>query len=142
MKKLLSITIVLVFTGLIVNCDKPLEAYRDGSMKAKWTEAKLSMPQMVIAQRGYKAANGDFATSFSEMGFSMISENQRYSYFLGDDVLVGSMGPDSLPDELDYVEVTSDSFIIYAVANLDADPDLDVWSINQSSMIKHVKNDQ
>ena len=129
---------LIIATG----CEKEYENYQKGTARAKQVEAQLALQQLKAAQVGYKSLNGRYGETFEEIGFSMIEENQRYSYFMGDDVLEGATFFDEFPGFLKYPEVTDSNFIAYAIANLDDDPDLDVWRVTNAGNPKQVRNDR
>ena len=131
--------VILVFAG---GCEKQFENYEKGTKKAKQLEAELNLQSLAIAQFGFRAANRRYGSTFSEIGFDIVGSDQRYSYFMGKDVLEGALGPGKLPDSLSLPKVSKDSFIAYAVANLDADPDLDVWRVDQNKSVQHLHNDR
>lgn len=124
-----------------VACEKQAEQYEKANMKTRWMEAETALRSMAMTQTTFKASNLRYATSFDEMDFSMTSSNITYSYFMGDAVIKGNLGPATLPPGLEAGTPTESEFIIWAVANLDGDPDLDVWKIDHTQNIKHVRND-
>jgi len=122
-------------------CEKELENYERGTIKAKQVEAQINLQALAISEAGFRAVANRYGATFGEIGFNVTGEDQRYSYFLGQDVLKGGRGPDKLPDTLDLALVTENSFVAYAIANLDDDPTLDIWRVDQSRQAVHIKDD-
>jgi len=122
-------------------CEKEYETRKKDLMKAWQVEAKINLQALVAAQAGYKATARSYGRTFDEVGFSISGGERHYSYFMGDDVMVGSDGPTELPEDLPPPKVSKNSFTAYAVANLDADPDLDVWRVDQNRRLKHLRKD-
>ena len=129
--------------GLIVwpGCQKEADNYERDTMKAKQVEAQINLQALAIAEIGYRAIANKYSASFGEFGFSVTGEDQRYSYFVGQDVLKGARGPDKLPESLEPALATKDTFVAYAIANLDDDPDLDIWRVDQNRQVTHVHDD-
>lgn len=140
MKKVSAMVAVL---GLLcfAACEKQAEQYEKANMKTRWMEAETTLRSMAMAQTAFKASNLKYAASFDEMDFSMTSSNITYSYFMGDSMIKGNLGPETLPAGLEAIAPTENEFVIWAVANLDGDPDWDVWRIDQAQNIRHVRND-
>jgi len=143
MKKISIITsVVVAFLIFAIGCEKQYEGYQRGTAKARQIEAKLNLNMLVIAQTGFYAMSKRYGRTFDEIGFSVQGENQVYTYYLGDDVLEGVLGPDEFPEFLAPSKVTDDSFVVYAIANLDTDPDLDVWRIDHKRNARHLRDDR
>ena len=141
MKKFFGVIVSFTLMSFGLACEQQQQAYQDGTMKAKWVEVQTSRPLIATSQVAYKAISQRYAKTFDEMGFGM-TEHQRYTYFMGKDVLKGFMGPKKLPAGLNSREPDDETFLVYAVANLDSDPDLDVWRIDQNRNLKHIRNDR
>lgn len=135
------ILIALIILAFGLACEQQEKTYTTGKQKAQSTEPKLNLPTIAGMQIGFKAENSRYAKTFAELQYSMIGNGSVYSYFLGDDVIKGAYGPDALPDDIEAVEPTAEEFVVYAVANLDSDEDLDVWMIDQNRSIQHVQSD-
>ena len=126
---------------LFIGCEQQAQSYETGKAKAWQIEPKMNLHAMFAAQVGFKALEQRFATSFDEMGFSMTGQMPHHSYFMGQDMTKGSMGPDKLPAEFSNPIPGADAFVIWAVGNLDSDPDLDIWKIDQDNNLQNVRND-
>jgi len=134
------IAIGLACFVIFAACEKEAENYERGTMKAKQVEVKINLEALATAEAGYRAIANRYGT-FSEIGFSVSGEDQRYSYFLGQDVLKGGRGPDKLPDTVEPALITQNTFAAYAIANLDDDPNLDVWRVDQTRQVVHLRDD-
>jgi len=141
MKKIAGIVIALFIVFLVAGCEQQVQNYERGTAKARMIEAQTNLPAILAMQTGFKAMNQRYAATFKDMGFSMTGQNQNYSYFLGDDVIKGGRGPDKLPEGLPNPAPSAESFVIYAIANLDDDPDLDIWKIDQTGNVQHPRSD-
>lgn len=141
MRKILATAVVLTAMTAWFGCEQQADMYQQANMKTRWMEAQTNLQAMALSETTFKGTNFRYAISFKEMDFSFMSNNLTYSYFLGDDVIKGVLGPDKLPDGLRNFEPTADAYVIYAVANLDSDDDLDVWQTDQNRNVKHVKSD-
>jgi len=135
--KLVMVIFILAFFS---GCEEQAEMLQYGQVKAKQTEAKTNLTAIYTAQVGFRAMSRRYGENFSEIGYA-ITENQRYSYFMCDDVLEGYLGPDSLPDNLSPPACSSDKFLVYAIANLDNDDTLDIWSIDQDHNLRMISSD-
>jgi len=141
MKKIGIVLAALFFAFLAAGCEQQAESYHKATAKGRMVEAETNLPAIVAMQAGFKAMNQKFAATFQELNFSLSGNNQNYSYFMGDDVIKGARGPDKLPENLPNQPSTADSFVVYAIANLDDDADLDVWKIDQNGNLQHVRSD-
>jgi len=142
MKKAIIISLTLI-VGLLAGCQKQVDQYETAKGKALVIEAETNLPAMAAAQMGYKAMNQKYAQTFQEMGFSLSSQNQNYSYFMGEDVIKGWRGPAKLPADLPMTTPTADSYVIYAVARLSddlKDTKLDIWKIDQNGGVTRVRS--
>lgn len=141
-KKFFIAATIIIAMPFLLSCQQQADNYKKGTEKAMQVEAQINMPSIFAAQMGYKAINQKYGATFSEIGFSIAGENQRYTYFMGDDVLKGARYLDAFPGSLPPPQVTENSFTAYAIANLDDDPDLDIWTIDQSGTARQIKNDR
>ncbi len=140
-EKFLCVALLAIAATFSAGCEKEYEARKKDTMKAKQVEAKINLQALVAAQAGYNATARKYGKTFNRVGFSVSGGERRYSYFMGDDVIVGRKGPRKLPEDLAPPKVSENGFTAYAVANLDNDPDLDIWRVDQSKRLKHLRND-
>lgn len=121
------------------------------SARAQQAEAKSLLAGAFVAQQAYRAEFGRFCPTIAKCGLS-VDPRGRYVLFFGAREFAGGL---ALPDRRSVLEQTAiffdeskvrpmvkkDRFVLVAVSNLDADPDLDVWTIDQDNELVHVQND-
>lgn len=123
------------------------------SSRAKQAEAKSLLAGAFVAQQAYRAEFGRFCPTLAKCGLSVsVDPSSRYVLFFGPRELVGGY---AMPDRANVLKqaaiffdesnirpmVKKDRFVLVAVSNLDADPDLDVWTIDQDNELVQVQND-
>jgi hypothetical protein len=109
-------------------------------MFALQEEAKTNLKAIWTAEVTYFSNSNTYAPTFTQIGWNP-APKRNYAYFLADDVIKPDMGgPYVLPAGLTS-EVTTTSFTAYAVGNLDCDPVVDVWMINDGRALKNLVND-
>jgi hypothetical protein len=65
----------------------------------------------------------------------------RYAYFLpGDRISAEKGGPYQLPDAVKPM-VNEKGYQVVAVGNIDSDPVLDVWTVDETESLQNVIND-
>jgi type II secretory pathway pseudopilin PulG len=124
----LFVLLILVFLGL--------PEFLGNRERAKQDEAKKNLPQIFERQEQYKAKNGKYAQTFKELGWKPTGEI-KYKYFLSPQESMKGGCPScdyALPAGIK-PNVADDSFTIVAVSNIDCDPTLDVWSINNQKLL-------
>lgn len=96
------------------------------SERPKAYECKVTLRDVLWAQRDFRDARGRFAATFAELGFKL-GKPGRYTYFLGD-----TLGPAdvTLPSLARAPGATTGHFLAACAANLDPDPEVDVWVIS------------
>jgi len=128
---LVEILIVIVIIGILAGLAIP--RFMRSSTKAKQVEAKQTLKQIYALQRSYRiendeywipadgaVANKDAMDAFGELGFEIMPQ-ARYEYSITGD---------------------QDTFEARAVArNLDDDPALDEWKIDQTGQIIPISDD-
>lgn len=108
--------------------------------KAKQSEAKSNLSAIFVCEIAYFGENECYGRTFEGIGWHP-EGTYRYAYFLGDDVVQPFAGPSyQLPEGID-AYVDENGFKAIAVGNIDADPDLDVWVIDQDKNLTNVIND-
>jgi hypothetical protein len=115
---------------------------RSDRLIALQTSAADDLRTLLRTQRLYRAAQDRFG-SLKESRFQ--PRVGAYTIYLGlDDYVAGVRDEqtvtDALPNGL-HPKVTPTGFLAYAVANLDGDPEVDVWSVDDSGEVKHLTND-
>ena len=105
-------------------------------------EVRNNLNAIFISEISYYGEYSTYSGSFSQIGWwpSSASEDP-YAYFAPEENIQPAFGPTlALPSGLKPGK-SSDGFTIYAVGNLDSDPDLDVWSVNDMKDVNHWAND-
>ena len=117
------------------------------------TGARLSLQKLANKQETYRKEHGRYAKNFTELGCKddtgkdtyFCSRDNIYSFFLGNDKLL----PES---EWNYgrvsqlsagltTPVSKDTFTMFAIGNLDGDPNLDIQRLTVPGTIEHVNAD-
>jgi type IV pilus assembly protein PilA len=108
--------------------------------EAKQSEAKRNLGAIYIAETSFFAQYSVYGKTFEEIGYQ--SERRTiYSYFLSSQEQIPSQVADySIPPNIK-AYVHENKFQAIAVGNLDSDPTLDVWVIDQNKNLKNVVND-
>lgn len=113
--------------------------------KAKASEAKTNLGAIFTSQVAYFGENGRYAghqggkKCFELLGWAPEGQTS-YSYYCDTDAIPNTRefikcpAPDAQP-------VKQDSFIIYAVGNIDADSVCDVWTIDEKKQLRNRVND-
>lgn len=136
---------LLAFLVLSYQACKDLRTFGERSRQA---EAKANLKKVFALQEDYKKSHGRYAQTFKDLGFTPVGE-RRYTYILGDDVLRADIpGAYSFKGPADLSAIISRAapdpatgFLCIAVANLDADTTLDLWTIDEQRQIRNVVND-
>ncbi|MBC7794848.1 MAG: hypothetical protein H7Z43_14175 [Clostridia bacterium] len=115
---------------------------RTDNIVARQTSASDDLRALLRTQRLFRAAQDRYG-SLKESHFQ--PRGGAYTVYLGADDYIpairdGQTVTDALPPGL-HPKITPESFTAYAVANLDGDPELDIWSVDDTGDIKHLIND-
>jgi hypothetical protein len=103
-------------------------------------EAKTNLAAIYTMQVSYFGEYDKYGLTFKDLEWEPQGES-RYAYFVGKDVIQPTLGgPYQLPPGVKS-EVTAKGFTIIAVGNIDGDPTLDVWMINDAKILKNLVND-
>lgn len=104
--------------------------------------ASEDLRALLRAERLFRAGSDTYGT-FKELRFT--PTHGRYTLYLGaDDYLPGKRGGEAIADPLPpdlQPSVSEDAFTAVAVANLDDDPELDVWALQHTGEMQHVQDD-
>jgi len=129
---LLEVLIVIVIIGVMSGLAIP--RFMKATVKAKQTEAKQLLKHIFVMQESYKLENDDYwippegleanalnPEAFAELGVEIMA-SARYSYS---------------------IQKTDNGFVAKAKAikNLDSDPTVDEWQIDDNGELKVVMND-
>ena len=118
--------VVLVIIGVLVLLALP--RLMPVVTKAKTTEAKLNLKQVLMLQKSYKFENDKYSSNINEIGFEqekLVSEGGTARY------------------KIEIVESDLNSFRALATATIDFDNDgnFNVWEVTQEGQIKEVTPD-
>lgn len=123
--------------------------------KAKCAEAKINLGAIYFAQMAYYGAHNTYAGragvngtgAFADLGW-MPTGNTIYAYYAGKDSIPPIPATVQVRCRLDkdwpiadMPESTVHGFTIVAVGNVDQDPCLDVWTINDTKELRNIYND-
>lgn len=107
---------------------------------ARFKNVKSSLNSIYRSESAYYAKNGYYESDYTKLGFG-ISIDNNYDIYFGQNVSHSYGRPSYiLPDYLK-PGVFADHFFIIAVANVDGDPDLDIWILDNKGSIIHLMND-
>jgi hypothetical protein len=115
------------------------------SAKSPEQEVRAALDAMYMAQSLYRAEHGRYCLTPTECGFK-VPFASRYRYLMGHFVLGSEFSEDrsvldSLAERNIKPVLSEKTFTIVAVANLDDDPDYDVWLISHAGDIVHKLKD-
>jgi hypothetical protein len=147
-KRLCATAVLLAFAGVFVGSEisrlhpRPKQAEARSKLKAAFTALKAS-----------RGANGKYAETLAEVRF-VREETRRYALFYRDDVIQPDrpgFGPytreqfppilKKLLDECKDLAFSKSGFVVFVVGNIDCDPELDVWAMNDKNMLIPVFDD-
>lgn len=115
---------------------KPL----DNSRPLPQKEAQINLENVFAVQIALFGEMNKFGTNFKEV-YWRPEGRTHYAYFLPEETLQPDVGgPYELPEGI-RPEVSEKSFVMVAAGNLDDDPTLDIWTINEHKELKHLVND-
>ncbi len=117
---LIELVLALLITAILTGIAIPL--YQYFLKKAKQVEAQLALKEIVRLERIYYGDHDIFSSSITDIGFSPMQPLSYYTI---------AIEPISDPNK----------FTARAEGNLDGDPDLDIWLINEKEIIIHLAED-
>jgi hypothetical protein len=110
--------------------------------REKQIEAKQGLVTLYQAEQIYFERNGKYAKSFRDLDMTF-TDNLRYAFFLSETEVIQPHNiskPYSIPAK--YRAFVDDSqFQILAVGNVNLNPDLDVWAINERKQLRNLFDD-
>lgn len=115
---LIELAIVILIIGIIASLSIPL--YLGFRKKAITIEAKTNLIALYRYEINYFAEHSIFASNLNVLSFAPLS-NKYYNY--------------------EILESSETGFTARASANIDSDPELDVWTINDQQVLTHVTQD-
>ncbi len=115
-----------------------LPGYLEYMARGEQQDAVENLRVICKAELDYYQKNKRYTDSFSELGFT---PSGSYTYYLGKSV-INSGGGKAYPLPASVQTYVNDSgFKAVAVSNLDEDPDLDLWTVDEKGVITNVFND-
>jgi len=127
--ELLAILAILFAIVLIA-----LPRFTSSSKKVVAEQATLILRQIVLQEEAYQRENGRY------IGVSGGKIRNILSAGESDSLLFVTIPPDS-PYAYAWTQVTDSIYWVTATGNIDSDPDLDVWSVDQTGVIVHLRVD-
>ena len=118
---LIELVLVLLITAILMGIAIPI--YQYFLKRAKGIEAQLALREIVRLERMYYADHDRYSDSVSDIGFSPMQPLRYYN--------IPTIDPISNPNK----------FTARAEGNIDGDPDLDIWLINEKEIIIHLAED-
>ena len=114
-------------------------------------EVRSSLRTLYLAHQACRARSGHYCSD-PQLFEGLISQSSHFVYFVGGRVAFGGGGSeDSQGLRLHAVitmdamgihpEIRDDGFLILGIGNLDADPTLDMWSIDDKGVLIHLVDD-
>ena len=144
---LIELMIVVAIIGILAAIAIP--NFLKFQAKSKQSEAKTNLKAIYTAETGYFGENNVYNT-FDKINWEPVGA-ARYTYDLGvatvtadppgagDNTLIPGTPAIAMPD---IGQVVNDNvFKAGAAANIDSDPDLDQWTIDQDNRLENVDSD-
>ena len=118
-----------------------LPGYMKYQQYSKQAQAKAGLEQIYFREIEYFHKNNSYTGSTEIIDWHP-GPDDTYVYFIGKDSIRGGEAKDcEIPkDILSYAD--TNGFQAVAVGNIDRDPTLDVWRINENKEIKNIVNDR
>ncbi len=138
---LIELMIVVAIIGILAAIAIP--DFLKFQAKAKQSEAKSNLGAIFTTQVAYFGENNTYgggSDCFTYIAWSAEGEN-LYSYFCDSDTIVNKKGPDTSGDMPGNVLTTTTAFTVGAAGNVDNDPVIDGWEMNDAKVLKNTVND-
>ena len=116
---LMEVMITLVIISIIATFS--YSKYEKMVAKAKQAEAKTILKSIYTGQSLFHTINQEYASSLAELDIEIPSKT-RYTYTMK-------------------TSKSKDTYLATAKSNLDSDPAIDEWSIDQSNNVEHSVDD-
>jgi type IV pilus assembly protein PilA len=137
---LIELLIVVTILGIVSALAIPNYLRYQGHTRQ--SEAKTNLAAIFVAESAYYGEQTRYGT-FSEIGYALAGMANRYAYRVGAgttagvDLIIPQIGTDPGPNTVLPAGMTvlpNPGFTATATANLDADPAIDMWHVND---LKH-----
>jgi len=137
---LVELMIVVAIVGILASIAIP--DFMKFTGKAKQSEAKANLGGIYIAQLSYFGTTGEFAgktvdgkDAFMQIGWEIkTASTARYTYLMDEAIIEGQNPPASPPVA---IATSPHGFTAIAAGNIDNDPFIDVWAINDAKVIRN-----
>ncbi len=104
------------------------------------SEARSNLRAIYVLQETCYLERSTYCGTFELLNFKPPGMN-RYAYFLpGDRIPAEKGGPYKLPETIQ-PRVNEKGYQVVTVANIDSDPVLDVWTVDEKDSLRNVIND-
>lgn len=135
---LVELMIVVAIIGILAMIAVP--NFLHYVMKTKRSEAKYNLEAIYRAELSWFGEYDTFSNSFAMIRWRPEGSTFYYSYTLGNEVYGKNPPEAALPGA--YVPgADSRSFTAFAWGNIDNDPTLDVWSVNEQKVMANEADD-
>ncbi len=137
-----AISAILIFILMLGACMN----FLDFTAKSKQSEARRNLEEIFQMQNKYHKKYDHYAATFKELNWPQEERIPKYTYCLSsEDYILGIRVKDvswqclDIPENNSYV--SEHSFRVAAVANIDSDEILDVWTIDEKGKLTNVIDD-
>ncbi len=111
-----------------------LPRFTSSPKKVAAEQAELILRQIALQEEAYKKKNGQYAGVTGGKITDVLCEGESDS-----ELFIGI--PSDSPYVYAWSQVTDGTYRVTATGNIDTDPDWDVWSVDQTGIISHLKID-
>jgi hypothetical protein len=120
----------------------------DFGSRSRQAEARAALMHIYQLQQIRAGTTGAFGRTFREIGFSP-QAGGRYTYFMFDDVLRASAEGAANPTCAEFptalfkrfYKPAEGSFTAVAAGNIDGDPGLDIWVVDEKNRLENAQDD-
>ena len=139
---LVELMVVVAIIGLMAAMAIP--DYLSFTTKTRQSEAKTNLAGIFTAEMTYFTESGKFSGIFTLIPWSPTGI-PKYTYDIGSaglpGGLLGLIPPSGSPDSSDVPGASISGFTALAYGNMDNDPTIDTWEINNDKQLKNTKDD-
>ncbi|MBI5528713.1 MAG: hypothetical protein HY897_20480 [Deltaproteobacteria bacterium] len=120
----------------------------DFGARSRQAEPRAALLHVYQLQQVHAGMTGAYGRTFREIGFSPPARS-RYTYFMFDDVLRASAEGAAIPTSAAlppvlfkrFYKPAEGGFLAVAAGNIDGDPDLDIWVIDEKNQVENSVKD-